>query len=147
MKCNEFGTLWPRPRNIITWNDTLMSLNRTNVNIQSITQKDITAYWEQSMDRFNQIIDAKIGHNQLIEGECGLSIELNIETDSMELNTDTDEQYQLELVTNDNEIVARISSFNYFGARHALETLSQLIAFDEFSNQLKVRIGSPVFVK
>lgn len=93
------------------------------------------------MLRFDGIIDARVGQNTVEEGEYSLSIELNVETDNLDLNLDTDENYQLELSSTDNnELIASISAFCYFGARHGLETLSQLIAYDEFTNQLKVRI-------
>lgn len=113
-------------------------MNRTNVIIRKITPKDFTSYWEQSVDRFHRILDAKIGDSQLDVGEYSLVISLYVESNYMELNLDTDEQYQLQIETVDNEIQVLLRSFNYFGVRHALETLSQLIAYDEFSNQLKV---------
>lgn len=144
LKCNEFGTLWPKPTNVTTWNNTLLSIDRTNVTIRKITPKDFTSYWEQSMDRFNQIIDAKIGDTQLVDGEYALSISLYVESGYIDLDLDTDEIYQLIVETNGNEIQVLLRSSNYFGARHALETLSQLIVFDEFSSQLKVRIEFPL---
>lgn len=92
------------------------------------------------MDRFNQIIDARIGQNQIVDGEFQLSIEIDVDIESLELSLDTNEQYELELapVAGSNEILARIDATSYYGARHGLETLSQLIAYDEFTNQLKV---------
>lgn len=102
------------------------------------TPRKFAPYWQQSMLRFNRIIDSKIRRRPLSEGEYSLYVQLNVEADSMDLNMDTDEQYQLELSSTDDVIIASITSYNYFGARHALETLSQLIVFDEFSNQLKV---------
>lgn len=138
LACNEFGTLWPKPTNVTTWNNTLLRIDRKSVSIQKKTPKEFTSYWEESMNRFNRIIDAKIGDTELVDGEYSLSISLYVESDSMDLNLDTDEQYQLRVETNGNEIQVLLTSFNYFGARHALETLSQLIAFDEFSGQLKV---------
>lgn len=93
------------------------------------------------MERFNGIIDARVGENQLIDGEFGLSIEIDVEIESLELSLETNERYELELSSTDsNELLARISADTYYGARHGLETLSQLIAYDEFTNQLMVRI-------
>lgn len=93
------------------------------------------------MDRFNGIIDARVGQNELRDGEHGLSIEIEVEIESLELSLETNEEYELELTeVNGNELLARINAVTYYGARHGLESLSQLIAFDEFTNQLKVRI-------
>ena len=138
LTCYQYGTLWPRTRNIVSWNATLLSLNRANITFRSVTPEEHTVHWDQSMDRFNRIIDAKIGHNDLYEGTHGLGIEINVEDDSMELNLETSEQYVLELSATNQTMLARINATTYFGARHGLETLSQLIAFDIFSSQLKV---------
>lgn len=140
MKCHQFGTLWPRPRNVVSWNNTLLNLNRTNIRMTRIVPEAHTLYWEQSMERFNGIIDARVGENQLIDGEFGLSIEIDVENESLELSLETNERYELELSSTDNELLARISADTYYGARHGLETLSQLIAYDEFTNQLMVRL-------
>lgn len=94
------------------------------------------------MERFNGILDARVGQDRrAADGEFGLSIEIAVDDQGLELNFDTNERYELSLSpTGSNELLARIIAVNYYGARHGLETLSQLIAYDEFSNQLKVRI-------
>ncbi|XP_037052327.1 chitooligosaccharidolytic beta-N-acetylglucosaminidase-like [Bradysia coprophila] len=139
LSCNEFGTLWPRPRNVVSWSNTLLNLNRTNVQLRRAVPEEHAEFWEQSIDRFIGIIDARVGDEEVVDGEFGLAIEIDVESDSLELSLDTNEQYELELSSNDNdELVARISALTYYGARHGLETLSQLIAFDEFTSQLKI---------
>lgn len=123
----------------MSWNNTLLNLNRTNIQLTRIIPEEHTQYWEQSLDRFNGIIDARVGQNQIVDGEIGLSIEIDVEISSLELSLETNERYELELLSTDsNELIARINAATYYGARHGLETLSQLIAFDEFTNQLKV---------
>lgn len=123
----------------MSWNNTLLNLNRTNIQLTRIIPEEHTQYWEQSLDRFNGIIDARVGQNQIVDGEFGLSIEIDVEISSLELSLETNERYELELLSTDsNELIARINAATYYGARHGLETLSQLIAFDEFTNQLKV---------
>lgn len=124
----------------MSWSNSLLNLNRTNVQLRRAVPEAHALYWEQSIERFNGIIDARVGENELVDGEFGLSIEIDVESDSLELSLNTNEQYELELSSTDNnEIVARITASTYYGARHGLETLSQLIAFDEFTSQLKVR--------
>lgn len=139
LRCYEFGTLWPRPRNIISWNNTLLNINRNSIQIRHSLHENHTKNWDESMERFNGILDARVGQHDLRDGEHGLTIEIEVESDSLELNLETNEQYELELSPTDgNVLLARISAESYYGARHGLETLSQLIAFDEFTNQLKV---------
>ena len=52
---------------------------------------------------------------------------------------DQDESYHLVLSSSpddDKVLVANINATTYFGARHALETLSQLIAFDDNTSMM-----------
>lgn len=68
------------------------------------------------------------------------------------LNFNVDESYNLDLKYHNEEIVGTVTAKTYFGARHGLETLSQLIWWDEYANEgylkvLKVATvqDSPVF--
>ena len=47
---------------------------------------------------------------------------------------DTDERYELRIETeNSGNTEVHIDAHSYFGARHGLETLSQLISYDELT--------------
>jgi len=60
------------------------------------------------------------------------------------INIDTEEQYTLAVKQNGapnakpEDIVVEITAPTYFGARHALETLSQLIAYDDINNAVQI---------
>lgn len=55
-------------------------------------------------------------------------MEVCLERDSLSLDWSTDESYVLESdTTDDSRFLARIRSPTFFGARHGLETLSQLV--------------------
>lgn len=56
-----------------------------------------------------------------------LIIKITITTSSLNHQWDTSEHYSLEVVTTDN-VIANIKAENYYGARHGLETLSQLFS-------------------
>lgn len=104
---------------------------------------------EYKLDKHsNSTIDSRRAYTVLEAGEYRLSIEIDVETDSSELNLETNKRYELVLSpTASNELLARISAFSYFGARHGLKTLSQLIAYDEFTNQLKIRTDTRLHLK
>ena len=58
------------------------------------------------------------------------------------LNLETDESYELEIVppgksTSYELYVVQITARSYFGARHGLETLNQLITYDEITDSLQ----------
>lgn len=52
-----------------------------------------------------------------------------------------DESYRLELTELNDHFHAKITANNFYGARHGLETLSQLITYDEVKNEAYI-IGS-----
>ena len=60
-----------------------------------------------------------------------INIEVAITTTESKLITTTDESYSLSIITASTTTTAYIEAKTYFGARHALETLSQLIVWDE----------------
>lgn len=74
-----------------------------------------------------------------INDECGykgcnapsveneLFIKINVESDSLSLNSHTNESYQLKVTSSDKTVIAQILAETVFGARHGLETLSQLM--------------------
>lgn len=57
------------------------------------------------------------------------------------LTLETPEAYTLDVVTQDQVTKVNVSSLSVFGARHGLETLSQLIAFDEDEGAFRVSVG------
>lgn len=69
-------------------------------------------------------------HNN--NNSCGndnrLNILFNVSSSSLILNWDTDESYWLVLQSvNENELFVKVEATSVFGARHAMETLSQLM--------------------
>jgi len=65
-------------------------------------------------------------------------VEVTVTGKETQLRLDTDESYDLTVQTIGDTTTATILASEYYGARHALETLSQLIDYDELSNSLQV---------
>merc|ERR1712142_1277208 len=65
-------------------------------------------------------------------------IEVTVTGPETQLRIDTDESYDLALQTVGETTTATIIASTYYGARHAMESLSQMIAYDELSNSLQV---------
>ena len=59
-------------------------------------------------------------------------ISIDVSSDVFDLDLDTDEHYQLQISCKHDVNNIKISSSTYYGARHGLETLFQLIYFDNF---------------
>lgn len=65
---------------------------------------------------------------------------MNISNPSVDrLTWETDESYALKVQeTSDGRINVTITAVTYFGARHGLETLSQLTIFDDLRNEVQI---------
>lgn len=79
-----------------------------------------------------------------------VKIEVIVTQTVTQLTLETDESYTLDVQTENSVTTVYITAETYFGARHAMETLSQLIAWDERSNSLVIHQDghiqdSPVF--
>lgn len=59
-------------------------------------------------------------------------------SDETKLRLGSDESYNLTVRPNEDDLVATVRAKTFFGARHGLETLSQLIWWDENEGILKV---------
>ena len=80
-----------------------------------------------------------------------VQIQLSVVSRETDLKMTTNESYQLMIQTTDKITLVYIVADSFFGARHALETLSQLIAWDDtVENYLLVSdsviTDSPAFV-
>ncbi|ALC40696.1 fdl, partial [Drosophila busckii] len=62
----------------------------------------------------------------------GLKLKITVqESSEMEFNLDNNESYQLTTTFENRRLLAHITAHSYFGARHGLSTLQQLIWFDD----------------
>ena len=71
-------------------------------------------------------------HEFLSSKHHKVNVKIAITANDTQLKQSTDEKYHLVIsTTKPLETSVIISAYSFFGARHALETLSQLIAWDE----------------
>lgn len=72
----------------------------------------------------------------------GKSLVINVDiqnNDIARLSLTTDESYTLKVnYSSDGRVQAYISAQNFFGFRHGLETLGQLIVFDDLREELVI---------
>ena len=60
-----------------------------------------------------------------------VSIDISLRAETNRLDLNTPENYSLLLVRGDGQLEVSIEAENYYGARHGLETLFQLVVWDE----------------
>lgn len=136
------GTLWPKPNGYARLNNLMARISPSEVQFQLINpnQKSAT-FWEENEKRFASQIQAKIPKSFKISGDGNrLLLNIDIKSDDLSLNHATDESYEIKAYENVGVVLVKIAANTTFGARHALETLSQLIVFDNIRKELQVSV-------
>lgn len=148
--CSDtIGTVWPKPSGQLKIEPQIVQIDERKITFQSFPIVSHSAYWDVNKKRFLEILRNKIPPNEKIEKDGhGLDISVVLDndadstikrTDLPRLTLDTDEKYRLIINTGEDlNVRATIEAANFFGARHALETLSQLIVYDDIRRELQV---------
>ncbi|KAL6421845.1 hypothetical protein ACFW04_010982 [Cataglyphis niger] len=139
--CGEAGILWPKPTGHLSIGKTTVPLDPENIVLTGIStqtacgnllQKNVE-YLKEEKKRLGGSITPNTGGTKLV-----IRFNEGINLDDVKLTLDTDESYTLRVVMVDGHVEADITANTFFGARHAVETLSQLIVFDDLRNQIQI---------
>lgn len=115
-----------------------ISPNRMEFNI--LTKSDANNdFWKTNEERFTQQITAKVPKRVALTDEGSrLMIMIDVENLEAKLNHETNEHYHITAYENTGVVLVKIRAETKFGGRHALETLSQLIVFDDIRRELQI---------
>lgn len=130
--------LWPYPTKKITYSQrTPVSFFKEQLYIHSVTNPPLTEMLQEAYQIFYENIARKsqsVHEYEQTSDVHSVVIATFVNTADLSLNIETKENYKLETTLTDNVVEVNIYAETFFGARHALETLSQLIWWDEFDN-------------
>ncbi|KAM7356950.1 beta-hexosaminidase 1 [Cochliomyia hominivorax] len=140
------GTIWPRPSGSVNLDSTLLHIDRSAIEFVMPVNRHQEKLWEANRERFMDLVENKVPNAEFLKNEGHpLKISIELEDNHKEndevprLTLDTDEGYELEIKTSDDhEVFANIKAKTYFGARHGLETLNQLIVYDDIRRELQI---------
>lgn len=152
MTCDGLGTLWPKPTGNVVLSELLFETIPQNIDLKLDMEEEsekVKAMFEELKDVFKIYMyqthpeyDGS-GKNPYPDNdgiEDKLDITLKIKTGESSLKMSTDESFSLVLDqiedTNDFQVV--VEAENYFGARHAVETISQLITYNEVRDVIQI---------
>ncbi|KAI5632375.1 glycosyl hydrolase family 20, catalytic domain-containing protein [Phthorimaea operculella] len=139
MLCNDYGFLWPSPTGVSDLGKTLSEVNIDNINIHTLKEGNASDLIKAAGQRFMDIVWMVIpkDSNSPATGKSLDVYLINKNPHYQEFSLDMDESYELKVqpVSND-KLNATITANTFFGVRHGLETLSQVIFYDEISEQL-----------
>lgn len=139
----DVGTLWPRVNGKISLKMPMFYLNRNDIHFEFLNKANPNdQFWLLNEQRFRDQISRKCppSYNST-DDAIPLTIIIDVKDGNTTLGLTTNEHYQIQTKTQTQEqtvIVANIRAESIFGARHALETISQLIVFDDIRNELQM---------
>ncbi|XP_064096224.1 chitooligosaccharidolytic beta-N-acetylglucosaminidase-like [Macrobrachium nipponense] len=161
LACGKEGVLWPKPTSV-NLDGGITEFLPSNVTLSfTVSTEEVERLLQQATGIFKE--NLQMNHPEYVNGKASwegfydpatvahvLHLDITVSGVDTRLKLETDESYSLSIATSGAQSTATIIAASYFGARHALETLSQLIAYEENTNALllvsKATIGdSPVF--
>ncbi|MCL4133757.1 UNVERIFIED_CONTAM: hypothetical protein GTU68_037765 [Idotea baltica] len=147
LTCGHYGTLWPYPKSAHL-EKKLISFLPSNMKYSSVQCQDpvcslLNEAFEISMLSLDKYHPKFRDSSKIIWGGRAVvnhKVKVRFFVSGREeyLSLDTDESYTLNIETKGSETDVRIEANTFFGARHALETLSQLINYDDINNTLQI---------
>lgn len=128
LSCAMFGALWPHPTGNISISHNRVIFNPFVIRANIVSNSNETNKFIGDINKLFLINIAKeCINNCSVENSPQVFLKLSVYSKSLELNWNTNESYTLRLRASDKTIFIDIKSETVFGARHGLETLSNLI--------------------
>ncbi|XP_047476538.1 chitooligosaccharidolytic beta-N-acetylglucosaminidase-like [Penaeus chinensis] len=154
LTCTPESVVWPHPASILHSSEVSFFLP-TNVTRRVSCQEAVCPLLDQAIDLFLDNLQRYhpdyAGGSAPWEGPWDASIvshtldlDVTIWNADDRLHLDTDESYQLFVTTIADKTNAQIVAATFFGARHALETLSQMVEYEEGVDALMVLSSATV---
>lgn len=138
--------LWPVPRDDSTIRKTPIIVEIDIKSVEFLTEnfKKDSRLWDGATTRFNDILMKKKYGKFIAESESSASlvVEVTVDNDAREFTHETNESYEMSFENNKDSITIFIKSTTFYGFRHGLETLSQLIFYDEVHEHFYVQLMS-----
>lgn len=137
---DNIGTLWPRVNGKEKLGNKMARLSPTEMQFNLINQtKRNERFWKANEQRFREQILMKVPHSvNLKDDGSNLMIMIDVKDETAKLGLDTNEHYHIHGYENTGVVILKIKAETIFGARHALETISQLIVYDDIRKELQI---------
>lgn len=134
---SELGTIWPKPTGTVKISDMLLHFSLQTLTFVLPNHENQREFWTWNRDRFIEQLKTKLESPKAAPFGGGkfLNININVANSDLRLSLDTDESYSIGSRMTDDIAQIDINANTFYGARHGLETLSQLIVFDNIRNE------------
>lgn len=139
MLCGENPPLWPQPKYVEIKNKNSSTFLKQHIFLKIHAPDVVKSELEEASNRF---LDTIVGDEQeykLYENENQIiKLNIHVKNADLQLTTAINESYSLYCQKLPDFILVNLFADNYYGARHGLETLSQLIWYDTISSRFRI---------
>ncbi|CRL01556.1 CLUMA_CG014295, isoform A, partial [Clunio marinus] len=126
--CGKYGSLWPKPTGRCELGKSTVDINTDLIRFQYPEyDSEMRDFINQMTFLFLKTLNEECGGDCNNMSENEMFVRIRITSPSLKLYSETNEVYHLNITTNANKVTAFITAETIFGARHGLETLSQLM--------------------
>lgn len=139
--CSNYAALWPKPTGTVSVGNYLAKLNLNSIDVLSpYADSPIGDRLRKAAARFRDLIEKIEPSGDRKSGGKSLVVNLKISDPNItQLALNLDEGYTLKVEeTSDGRMSALITAQNYFGCRHGLETLAQLVIYDDIRDEFQM---------
>ncbi|XP_069688074.1 chitooligosaccharidolytic beta-N-acetylglucosaminidase isoform X2 [Periplaneta americana] len=133
LTCGQYGALWPRPTGPTTIGDQVVAFHPSAVRFDLLevgTARGPREFMAACTQLFLDNLLLECGANCSVVPDTEVNVNIVTRSQDLSLDWSTDETYTLDVVSNSrvNSVTVDIRAETVYGARHGLETLSQLVA-------------------
>ena len=155
LTCGTYGALWPHPSGKVSissetqpfqwWNVAapVINVSATDGKVAKGLMEEAYVIFKDRLEKMNKMMQKNsLASNGM---RCNtpvwqnkFEVQISIETAEAKLKIETDESYKLTIQTNNGHTIAMVKAKTFYGARHGLETLGQLVNYDDICGCLQV---------
>ncbi|XP_060524249.1 probable beta-hexosaminidase fdl [Cylas formicarius] len=137
MTCPESPPVWPKPKSLLVAYKDSSQFRKRHVLLKTFgpnaTRGDLEAMANLFVGSFPE------GDVRLVDDDVVfIRLNLHVRSGERKLALSTDESYELYVQRLEDHVLVNVYAESVFGARHGLETLSQLVWFDPHLNHSRI---------
>ncbi|XP_030380711.1 chitooligosaccharidolytic beta-N-acetylglucosaminidase [Scaptodrosophila lebanonensis] len=139
LSCGKYGSIWPMPTGDCSLSHDRVHFDPWKVRFNVVAPSEATTQFLRETNRhFVSNLLKECTRNCTLEPSKEVLVKATVTTNTLQLDWHTDESYMLVVRTTATATFVDIKAATVYGARHAFETLSNLVAGSESHGLLLV---------
>lgn len=141
LSCHKNGNLWPLPTTA-DLGKKLVRIDTSHMMLLAGGSPEVKTYLSSVYEIFRQNLMTECGENSISPSNMLVYVAINVHDNEIKLDRNTIESYKLSVTQGSDRVNVNIDAESAFGARHALETLSQLTSRVYYNNSCNIYVIS-----